>query len=485
MPRSMAASCLVCSIALATVADLEAQAIGGRVVLDGWEEPVAQARVLLLDQEMTTVASVVAGEDGLFFLPAVEPGTYYLQAEHGGFFSAVSAAVAISSDGYVPQTVLTLPSPLLDLARRCFAVPREPGTGVLTGIAFEAVTEMPLPDARLRIQWERHGGPRGELITTADGAGRFVLCGVPAGTPVSAWAEALGGVTRVETDFVVTRDAIARLDLPIELGRVAPVRIVQTGHGEPDGHVLIQGRVVDEATGTPVAAAAVVLGRDGRQYVTDRQGRFRFEGVDPGQYAISVQGLGYELEPQPLELPEAASVELELRVSPQALAMTPLVVRLYSPEERTRRAMPHASRVIAADRLRFAETRGVPVQDLVRELPGVQVMEPGWYEVRRGAPAVYGPCIQSSRPAIIPIVRGTDTPETSQCQMVEVFLDGVAIGLAAEQLLTLPLMDLESVEFLHPFQAGQWGYEASLYGALVLWTRGRGPHADPARNERR
>jgi hypothetical protein len=112
-------------------------------------------------------------------------------------------------------------------------------------------------------------------------------------------------------------------------------------------------------------------------------------------------------------------------------------------------------------------------------------MEPGWYEVRPGAPAVYGPCIQSSRPAIIPIVRGSDNPEVSQCQMVEVFLDGMAVGLAPELLQALPLMDLESVEFFHPFQAGQWGYEASIYGALVLWTRGRGPHADAARNEPR
>jgi hypothetical protein len=100
----------------------------------------------------------------------------------------------------------------------------------------------------------------------------------------------------------------------------------------------------------------------------------------------------------------------------------------------------------------------------------VRVSPPTWITPRNG-PDVYGPCIESVRPAISRIIN------RPPCEMVEVFLDGVSIGLAPDLLMNLPMMDVESIEFLHPLQAARWGYDASLYGALVIWTRGRGPHA--------
>jgi hypothetical protein len=470
---------------------LHAQSVEGRVLLAGWEEPVAGARVVLMDADMaTTLGATTSGADGGFVFADLAPGAYYLQAQHQGLFSSVSGVIevpvdaAADADGAGP-VVLTLPSPLLERARECFRAAREPGTGVLAGVAFEASSEMPLPYARVRVQWEREGAPRGERTTTADGSGRFALCSVPAGTRVSAWVEALGGVTRVETDFVVTRDAIARLDLPLELGRVASVRVVQTAEGEPDGRLVVQGRVVDAGTGTPVAAAAVVLGEEGLQFVTDRQGRFRFEGVAPGATAIAVRALGYDLEPQSLELPEAASVELELRVSPQALALEPLVVRMFSPEQQAVRAMPHAQRLVAGHRLLEAELRGQRVHDVLRELPGVQIMPPRWWSLVEGSMITdfYGACIQTNRQ----IARLAPIPTPYPlCEMVEVIFNGMSVGLAGDFLETLDLTDVESMEFLHPLAAGmEWGLRASGNGALVIWTRGRGPHANAARNPER
>jgi hypothetical protein len=479
MERSQAAYSIgvALAVATATAAGLAGQAIEGRVVLDGWEEPVAYARVDLFDEGMATIAATTAGEDGSFSFPAVEPGTYYLQAQHGGLFGPVSAAVELARADDAERVVLTLPSPLLDLARRCFTGAREPGTGVLTGVTFEAATEMPLPYARIRIQWDREGSPRGERTVLADGAGRFALCGVPAGMRISAWVEALGSVTRADTDFVVTRDAIARLDLPLELGRAGSVRVIDTAEGQPDGGVVVQGRVVDADTGTPVSAAAVVLGETGRQYVTDRQGRFRFEDVAPGSHDIAVRGLGYELEPQPLELPEAASVELELRVSPQALALAPLVVRTFTPEQQAVRAAPHAQRVMAGERLRFAEQRGQRIPDIVREFPSIWVNR-GTFETEAGVET--GVCIESTaamRRLTVP-ERRTDYP---WCEMVTVVLDGVVIGRVGDLFETIPTMDIESIESLRPLAAIQWGLQASANGALVIWTRGRGPHARRSR----
>jgi len=43
----------------------------------------------------------------------------------------------------------------------------------------------------------------------------------------------------------------------------------------------------------------------------------------------------------------------------------------------------------------------------------------------------------------------------------------------------------ESIEFFTPAEAGnRFGMTASATGALVLWTRGRGPHVSESRNKR-
>jgi hypothetical protein len=45
------------------------------------------------------------------------------------------------------------------------------------------------------------------------------------------------------------------------------------------------------------------------------------------------------------------------------------------------------------------------------------------------------------------------------------------------------LADYESIEYLTPVEAGhRYGMQASAKGAIVIWTRGRGPNASVARN---
>jgi hypothetical protein len=46
------------------------------------------------------------------------------------------------------------------------------------------------------------------------------------------------------------------------------------------------------------------------------------------------------------------------------------------------------------------------------------------------------------------------------------------------------MQNIESFEYLSPVEAGQqYGLDASANGALVIWTRGRGPHKSPDRNK--
>jgi len=77
----------------------------------------------------------------------------------------------------------------------------------------------------------------------------------------------------------------------------------------------VSGRVVDEGSATPVAGVQVVLipMRPGpvppfvdrpRTAITNADGRYTFEGVEPGRYRVSAQKAGYALEPMQHQLPD-------------------------------------------------------------------------------------------------------------------------------------------------------------------------------------
>jgi hypothetical protein len=64
------------------------------------------------------------------------------------------------------------------------------------------------------------------------------------------------------------------------------------------------------------------------------------------------------------------------------------------------------------------------------------------------------------------------------CDMILVVVDGNEVPGGGDMLLGMTGTDLESVEYLPPIEAGaRYGIQAAIQGALVLWTRGRGPHA--------
>ena len=79
----------------------------------------------------------------------------------------------------------------------------------------------------------------------------------------------------------------------------------------------VVGTVVDSATGRPLAAAVVAIGRT--EVLTDSAGRFRLPGIAPGRAQLSVQQLGY------------AGRTLTLTV---AAVMAPLAIQKATPWKR-------------------------------------------------------------------------------------------------------------------------------------------------------
>jgi hypothetical protein len=117
----------------------------------------------------------------------------------------------------------------------------------------------------------------------------------------------------------------------------------------------------------------------------------------------------------------------------------------------------------------------------MRELPSLQIRQ-GQFETYEGVQ--YGYCVESSRG-----LARLDAPEQQTtlpwCEMISVVIDGIETIRASEALHMARLREIESIELVPPLGAHRWGERAAVNGALVIWTRGRGPFRDGGREDQR
>lgn len=98
---------------------------------------------------------------------------------------------------------------------------------------------------------------------------------------------------------------------------------------EGTGLTVIEGRVVDDASGDPVEGAEIqLLGGDdtGFQGTTDDQGAFVFQRVPPGVYQLVVEHPEYGTRSSGIALAGRELVMLNVRLQVQPIELAPLVV---------------------------------------------------------------------------------------------------------------------------------------------------------------
>ncbi len=105
----------------------------------------------------------------------------------------------------------------------------------------------------------------------------------------------------------------------------------------------IFGAVVDKTNDNPIVGAHVVLSSHGKnvaETVTDMDGAFAFESLNPGIYVLTVTHLSYETFTDTVKL-EDRNIKLMVRMVPTAIVMPPIDVQ--------------ASRVTETDAIPFTE----------------------------------------------------------------------------------------------------------------------------------
>jgi hypothetical protein len=235
----------------------------------------------------------------------------------------------------------------------------------------------------------------------------------------------------------------------------------------------VRARIVDDASRQPLADVTVGLvdnaNAERASATTGDDGFFEFERPDPGAYTLVIEHMGYAPVRQPLVITAGE----EVMVPAIVLRSTATVLDTLHAEARAADRLRGAdlTHVISGEHMARLEQANVSGPGVVRQLgAGLRVKESGPQSV----------CVESRRRymSMRDMLRGS-----SGCEMVVVVLDGVVVGNGSHILGGMQIGHYESIEYVPPVQAGrQFGMEASAKGAIVLWTRGFGPHRSAARD---
>lgn len=483
VPHAPSLGALLAVAGAVLVSEAAGQVVGGVVVEQVSLVPARGAVVTLLrvdraSGELRPAAVTTSDAGGAFLVDLPGAGEYRAQADAGGLTSPLSLPLEVAAGDTVLDVALVVPSRLLALAYACAPEGDRP-SAVVVGHVRDPATEVVLPSARVTASWQD-----GDVLrwgdSETDAAGRFRICGVaPTAGTVRIRAELLGRrgeweEVPVEGQAVLFHDIGLGIRARAAAGSQDVIRDRVQMEAAARGLGDLSGQLHDQMSGMPLPYAVVRMEGTPHQALADAEGRFIFEGIQPGSYALEIYNLGATVRSEPVEVPPGQNVFVGLRVASQVVELEGLVVTTRSAVEQIARLTPFRKDVMYGEAMALEEYRGSRAYEILgRVSPGLSIRE-----VTRAV----GPieiCVESNRR----VFRLVDTPP---CEQVEVILDGIRTPEGVLVLRSLPASEIESIEFLPAIQAqqmyGTFGNTAN--GAVVIWTRGRGPYVSPLRNRR-
>lgn len=258
----------------------------------------------------------------------------------------------------------------------------------------------------------------------------------------------------------------ARIAFRLALALIALVCAVPVG---AQGRAVLRGKVVEQATGSAVAAARVVVDE---RFVTeaDWAGHFVLDELAPGEHLVRVERLGYAPSEILATFGDSLYLIVEMRERVQVLPGVIVTTKARSPAlapermkpfYRRRDHGPGGGRLLDRDDL---EQLGSPtLVDVLRRLPGTRIIHAG------AAMEDYLATGEAPGPQAL-----THAPQPCYAQ---IFVDGqrmFAQGHGTPPNLNLfNVDDLEGIEYYSQPSSTPVEFRTldSDCGTLVLWTR--------------
>jgi hypothetical protein len=222
----------------------------------------------------------------------------------------------------------------------------------------------------------------------------------------------------------------------------------------------IRGIVLDDATDEPIAGTLVILldttGARLGAVATDTAGRFLLPLERPGTYRLAARRLGYGPATSTLlHVPDSGVLDVEFRLTPEAVLLAPVEVRAKPRRSRLEREGFYRRRELGIGRFMTAEEiekRGATwVSDALRMEPSVRIR----YDPVRLGWVVYFSVGTSGRPCLPLVV-----------------LDGTRLDMSTIDEL-VPPSEIDAME-LYPRGNGvpaQFGGTGASCGVILIWTK--------------
>jgi hypothetical protein len=278
-----------------------------------------------------------------------------------------------------------------------------------------------------------------------DDAGYYRLCTVPAGRDVRVQAHFGQSAGRTATVVVEPRGA-----------EIKDLVLLMSAEG------TLVGRVMDYVTGESLAGAEVsVLGTEARQ-LTDASGAFVLDGLPPGRHLVATGYLGYQQRTDSVTVFSQETVDIELRLSTEAIELEGLTVTSRTRFGRTSIANDKRSDVLTRMEIEPLLARVQSMGDLLRAMnaPGLRVSEVMVADA--SGVAVPGWCVEVSR---------RTTRSGSGCSQAAVFVNDVVMPYPDQVLTQLNPNAIDRIEILSPIDANAQFGNVAANGAVLIYTR--------------
>ncbi|MES1255921.1 MAG: TonB-dependent receptor [Acidobacteriota bacterium] len=221
----------------------------------------------------------------------------------------------------------------------------------------------------------------------------------------------------------------------------APLRAQQS---TPPQAGLIEGRVVDAATGEPLPGARVIVTGSASEMATNRDGAFRLSNVAAGEQTVVVTYLGRRDETATVQVTAGTASTLEVQMSVAAFETTVTVQADLITDANARalnqqRTAPNITNVISADQIGAFPDRNAA--ETTQRIPGISITkdqgEGRYVNVRGTEPRLNSMMIDGERiPSPDPLLRqvAIDVVPSELLQSIEVSkaltpdMDGDSIG---------------------------------------------------------
>lgn len=295
----------------------------GRVVDSLSARPLAGAAVRLFrPADPSDGRTVISDARGQFAVDSVAGGLWVASFVHPLLDSLRVESPLVRLDLAESGTVtveLATPSVRALLAATCGSRVGDED-GVVVGEVRDATTNAPMALATVALEWpewlfeKKKGMAREPMrrVARTDSSGRYVLCGVPRASTVTAqaWQGADStGVIEVE----VPAGGYRVQDFAVGTARVGLVASASDSalRAPRTGGAVVRGRVLN-IDGSPLVGAIVRVIGSGTMARTNESGAFTMTDAVAGTQSLEARAIGFEPDRRALRLSEAFPIELTL-----------------------------------------------------------------------------------------------------------------------------------------------------------------------------